>query len=99
VWFVRIVDLCVAETVSTDNYGHKVVPGQSFIIGNFIEKSRNNNKGFFFKLQSKTTYFYLESIVYPFAQFYELKNEYYIENAEYLEIINFVEHHHYLHCD
>ena len=34
---------------------------------------------------------YNESIVYPFAQFIE-KNEFFIENSKYFEIIHFVEH-------
>ena len=50
VWFVRIKELCIAETSSEDDYGHAVGAGQSYIIGNFLEKSRSNSKGHYFKV-------------------------------------------------
>ena len=60
---------CIAETSLEDNYGHAVVTGQSYIIGNFLERSRSNSKGHHFKMDSKTSYIHHESIVYSFAQF------------------------------
>ena len=92
VWFIRIKELCIAETSSEDDCGHAVVAGQSYITGNFLERSRNNSKGHHFNLDSKNSYFYHESIVYPFAQFTEKKNDFFIENSEYFEIIHFIEH-------
>ena len=92
VWFLRIQDLCIAETSSQDDYGNVVVAGQSYIIGNFLERSRSNSKWHYFKVDNKISYFYHESIVYPFAQFTEKKHEFFVENSEYFEIIHFVEH-------
>ena len=46
--------------------------------GTFLKGQEVTQKG------SKTSYFYHESIVYPFAQFTEKKNEFFIENSEYL---------------
>ena len=63
----------MAETSSEDDYGHAIVAGQNCSIGNFLEKSKSNSKGNYFKVDSKTSYFYHESIVYPFAQFTEKK--------------------------
>ena len=80
VWFIRIKKPCIA------------VPGQNYIIENFLEKSTSNSTVHYFKVVIKTTYSYCESIVYPFAQFTEKKNEFFIQNSEYFEIINFVEH-------
>ena len=62
------------------------------IIGNFLENPTSNSKGHNFKVDSKTSYFYHESIVYSFAQLTEKRNEFFIENSEYFEIINFAEH-------
>ena len=59
-------------------------------MGTFL-KSRSNSKVDYFKVASKTSYFYHESIVYSFAQFTEM-NEFFFENSEYFEIINFVDH-------
>ena len=92
VWFIRIKEPYIAETSSKDDCGHALVAGQSYIIGNFLERSRSNWKGHYFKVDSETSYFYHESIAYPFAQFTEKKNEFLIENSEYFEIIHFVEH-------
>ena len=64
-----------------------IVAGQCYIIGNFLEKSKSNSKGHYFKIDSKISYFYHETILYPFAQFTEKKNKFFIENSEYFEII------------
>ena len=52
VWFIRIKEPCIVET-SEDEYGHAVVAGQSYIIGNFLEGSRSNSKGYYFKVDIK----------------------------------------------
>ena len=39
--FIRIKEPCIAETLE-DDYGHAIVAGQSYIIGNFLKKSRSN---------------------------------------------------------
>ena len=72
--FMRIKELCIAETSSKDDFGRALVAGQNYIIGNFFERSRSNSKGHYFKVDSKTSYFYHETIMYPFAQFTEKKN-------------------------
>ena len=92
VWFIRIKELSIEETSSEDDFRHAVVAAQSYIIGNFLERSRSNSKGHYFKVGRKTSYFYHESIVYLFAKFTEKKNDFFIKNSEYFEIIHFVEH-------
>ena len=67
VWFIRIKEPCIAEALSEDDCGHAVFAGQSYIIGNFLERPRSTSKGHYFKVDSKTSFFYHESIVYPFA--------------------------------
>ena len=83
---------CIAETSSKNDCGDAVVVGQSYIIGNFLERSRSKSKWHYFKVDSKTSYFYHENIAYLFAQFTEKKIEFFIENSEYFEIIHFVQH-------
>ena len=68
VWFIRMKKPCIAETFSEDDYRHAIVAGQSYIIGNFLEKLRSNLEGHYFKVDCKTSYFYHESFVYLFAQ-------------------------------
>ena len=67
-WFIRMKKPCIAETFSEDDHSHAIVAGQSYIIGNFPEKLRSNSEGHYFKVDYKTSYFYHESFVYPFAQ-------------------------------
>ena len=49
VWFIRIKKPCIAETSSEDDYRHAVVVGQSYIIGNFLKKSKSNSKSIILK--------------------------------------------------
>ena len=67
--------------ISSDDYGHKIVAGQGYIMGNFLEKSRSNSKRHYFKGDIITSNFNLESLVCPFAQFTENKHIF-IENFE-----------------
>ena len=67
--------------ISSDDYGHKIVAGQGYIMGNFLEKSRSNSKRHYFKGDIITSNFNLESLVCPFAQFTENKHVF-IENFE-----------------
>ena len=67
--------------ISSDDYGHKIVAGQGYIMGNFLEKSRKKKKRHYFKGDIITSNFNLESLVCPFAQFTENKHIF-IENFE-----------------
>ena len=60
--------------------------------GNSQKKVTKSNKNLTFKLKKKTTYFYPESIVYPFVNFYEKNGNYIIANTDYYEILTYVEH-------
>ena len=75
------------ETSSKDGYGHTIVTGQSYIIGNFLERSASNSKGYYFKVDSKTSYLHHESFMYHFAQFSEKKNEFFIGSSDYFELL------------
>ena len=73
VWFTRIKECLLyfdkpyrTPEISSDDYGHKIVAGQGYIIGNFLEKPRSNSKRHYFKVDIITSNFYLESLVCPF---------------------------------
>ena len=51
IWFTIIEEPCIADA------------GQSYIIEYFLEKSRSNSKGHYFKVDIKNSYFSHESIV------------------------------------
>ena len=56
-----------------------------------MERTRSTKKGLLFKEESKKTYFFKESIVYPFVQFSTLKMELYLTNNDFADILAFVE--------
>ena len=47
VWFVKIVEECVAAHDIEGDYGHKISQGQQYIIGNYLEITRSTKKGLF----------------------------------------------------
>ena len=76
-----------------DDYHHTVAGGHEYIEGQFMEKVDDMpNKGILYKLMPKKTFFYKESVVYPFVQFKTMKKGLYLLSMnEYVEILNFVE--------
>ena len=88
---VKIVEKCVAAHEIEDDYGHKISQGQQYVVGNFLERTRSTKKGLLLKKESKKTYFFKESIVYPFVQFSTLKMELYLTNNDFADILSVVE--------
>ena len=84
---------CIAETSSKNDCGDAVVVGQSYIIGNFLERSRSKSKWHYFKVDSKTSYFYHESIVYTLLHnLWKRKMNFSLKILNiYFQIIHFVE--------
>jgi len=93
-WFVKIEQVREPQTsLCTDDYGHSIAPGYGFVEGHFLEKSESTSKGHIFKQQKKKTFFFPESVVYPFVQFEPQKKGLFFSNVEYGEILNFIEAH------
>ena len=88
---MKIVEKCVAAHEIEDDYGHRISQGQQYVVGNFLERTRSTKKGLLLKKESKKTYFFKESIVYPFVQFSTLKMELYLTNNDFADILAFVE--------
>ena len=57
----------------------------------FMEKVDVLVKGFLYKLSMKKTFFFKESVVYPFAQFKVHKKGFFFSMEEYVEVLNYVE--------
>ena len=58
---------------AVDNYGQIIPPNILFLKGNFLERVCYNRSSQVFKLSKKETYFYNDSVVYPYVQFTESK--------------------------
>ena len=76
------------DTSVRDNYGNSVAAGQAYIEGKFLERGKYPN---IYKETKKTTYFYRETVVYPFVETVPTKNGDYISTAEVNNIICYVE--------
>ena len=45
VWFVKIVEECVAAHDIEDDCGQKISQGQQYVVGNFFKRTRSTKKG------------------------------------------------------
>ena len=88
---MKLVEECVVAHDIEDDYGQNIFQRQQYVVGNFLERTRSTKKGLLFKEESKKTYFFKESIVYPFVQFSTLKMELYLTNNDSAYILAFVE--------
>ena len=89
VWFIKIEEEeSVATDTLKDDYGNIIKAGQSYLKGKFLERISAGNK---YRVAKKLTYFYRETIVYPFVQAVALKAGYLIRNEELCEIYAHVE--------
>jgi len=92
IWFVKINKYLSAMYDVVDDYGVKIAGGQSYIEGHFLERLSSFKNGHIYKLQqNKKTFFYRESVVYPFVQIIPSKKGLYLPINEYVEVLNFIE--------
>lgn len=94
VWFVKIIaEEETSQNEIIDDYGFKIIPGQKFFTGNFLEKvSTKRNKQLYKEVNNKIAYVYKASIVYPFVNVEKEKGLFSIADNELCEIIAYVEH-------
>ena len=97
-FYVEDVD-CTAECDMFDDYNHKIVAGQSYLAGHFLEEVTNKTQkgGYLYYInQKRTAFIFKESIIYPFVQFEEgNKNKklghLFLMSENYCDILYFVE--------
>lgn len=101
VWFVKVteVDCINLQESVTDDYGNHIPKGMKFISGIFLEKdSRMSSfKDLVFFPEKKVTFFYKESVVYPFVNIREEKKGLSLSLLDYGDIIRYVEEMGYAH--
>ena len=92
VWFVAVEETnCTSDDNSTDDYGHVVRAGFKFNNGHFLELVNYTVKDRIYKQSKKITYFYIESMLYPFVNFSETKTCFVLGNKGMAEIISYIE--------
>ena len=96
-WFIRITEVkCVAGKDSVDSYGNQIPEGLSFLKGHFLERVYHQAKSVIYKEEKKLTFFYCESIFYPFVHMDVIdhgknKGSFIITNEKYSDILAHVE--------
>ena len=88
---------CVIEGMCEDDYKNVIPYGMEYIKGNFLEKRFETKSSTVFQLSEKVTYFYKESIIFPFVNIVESKKGIEINNKEWLDIICHAEQTGYAH--
>ena len=91
-WLIKINGQLEATENVFDNYGPTVMPGQSYLLGQYLENIYSNNKGHMYKLMEKTAIFFKENVVYPFVLLSLTKYGLFISMNDFTEILNSVEH-------
>lgn len=88
IWFVHVQEAYVTYgEASQDDYGHIIPPGTFFHTGKFYERCNTTKTGTIYNLSKKMTFFYSESVVFPFVELEERKNGYFLSNSHYSEIL------------
>ena len=93
-FFVRIIENdCVSDNIETDDFNHKVLPGQYFLKAYYLEKASDTKKGHVYTENTrKIVFIFREAIVYPFVSFEKRQSKlFYISMEHFCEILYFVE--------
>ena len=75
-----------------DDYGHKIPARMKFLIGHFLEQVSTTKGSNIFCLLKKVTYFYKETVVYPYVEIKAGKKGLLLKSTDYMNIICHIEH-------
>ena len=91
IWFIKINTQRQAKEDIHDDYGNIVKGGNSYYSGNFLESRGPCRGGEKYELMEKNTFFFKESVVYPFVCFKEDNGYHIISREDYCDILNYVD--------
>ena len=95
VWIIKVAEVnrIRLQELSTDSYHHEIAAGIIHLSGHFLEKveKRSSIKSNVFKLSEGITYFFKESIVYPYVNVEERENELTLSMQDYTDILYYIE--------
>ena len=92
VWFIKVTDNnCEANEQICDSYNNHIIPGIRFLKGKFLERSYTGKDYTMFQISKLETFFYRETIIYPFVTLYEMKNGLKLMNTDYTDILNYAQ--------
>ena len=97
VWFMEIVDfnqICIKKKNNPpDSYDHIIAPGMPHLSGLFLEKNDRFSliKKSVYSRTKKVTYFFKESILYPYISMQQGKHGLKLSAEDYTDILLFIE--------
>ena len=76
IWLIKVIDnACIANECAIDDYQNKIIPGGRYLKGHFLERLHTDKDGIVYKVSKLLTFFYKESIVYPFVEVISTKKK------------------------
>ena len=101
VWLIKVVEVNQRlEEKCVDDYGHEIGSNMVHLSGHFLEQSekRSTTKRSVYKESTKISFFYKESILYPYVNMQEQSNGYLCLNVEdYTDILYYIENNGFSH--
>ena len=93
-WFIKVVQRkCVSNENVTDDHVHTIPARFKYIKGHFLQQRKTTKSSQIFKISSKFTYFYNQSVVYLFVNINEIDKGHILENKDLTDILHFTEEH------
>ena len=75
----------------TDDY-NVILQGVAYFTGKFLEWTKRGKRCSFYRLVTeKSTYFYKESVVFPFVNIINEKNKLVLKDDDYTDILMYIE--------
>ena len=88
VWFIKVPETgCQNTEPVSDDYNHVIPAGMLYMAGNFLERMSSSKSGTLFKLSKKVTFFYNETVVFPYVEMEEGKRSLILQNKQYMDTI------------
>ena len=93
-WIIKVVQRkCVSNENITDDYGYIIPSGFKYMKGHFLERVKTTESSQIFKMSSKFTFFYNETVVYPFVNINETDKGHVLETKDFTDVLYFTEEH------
>ena len=92
-WYVKVLEVnqC-SDKNEVDGYCNEIPKGVTYFVGNFLVRDHRGKRCTYFNLETdKKTYFYKESVLYPFVNILEEKNKLLLKDEDYTDILMYVE--------
>ena len=93
-WLIKVVEVNrVCHTKEIDSYQHEIAPGMVHLRGHFLERDEkhSNTKTYVYNLSKDITYFFKESILYPYVNIEEENNRLSLSVTDYTDILYYTE--------